>query len=222
MSILQATKLTKSYGTGESRVVAVDGVSLAVKPGEVVLIMGPSGSGKTTLLLMLGTLLQPSSGQVVINNQVVGKLWRHQLPNLRLNEIGFVFQHFNLLAALTAEQNVMAPLLANGIPKKDALRRAQELLSQLGLARRMTSLPANLSGGEQQRVAIARALINNPSLILADEPTANLDSKTGREIVRLLQKSAKQDAKAVVIVSHDIRIKSIADRIITIEDGKFT
>ncbi|HUD21183.1 MAG TPA: ABC transporter ATP-binding protein [Candidatus Saccharimonadales bacterium] len=222
MSTLIAENLTKRYGSGESAVSALGGVSFEAKSGEVVLIMGPSGSGKTTLLLLLGTLLRPTSGRVIINGQETSKLSNHELPRLRLKEIGFVFQHFNLLSALTAEQNVMVPLLAMGISKSAARSKAREFLKRLGLEHRMTSLPQNLSGGEEQRVAIARAMANNPSIILADEPTANLDSKTGHEIVELLRKGAKDENKCVVIVSHDPRIKDIADRIINIEDGRIS
>lgn len=220
MSTLQTKNLTKTYGFGHTKVVALEDVTFSVKAGEVLLIMGPSGSGKTTLLSLLGTLLKPTSGSIVVNDREINRLSQQQLPKWRLKEIGFIFQHFNLLSALTAQQNVMVPLLANGWPIAKAAERARELLETLHLANRAGNVPANLSGGEQQRVAIARALANNPNIILADEPTANLDAKTGKEIVELLASLAKQERKALVIVSHDPRIQEVADRLLVLNDGK--
>ncbi len=220
MNVITAQNITKIYGTGESKVTALDDVSLNVAAGEVVLIMGPSGSGKTTLLLVLGTLLHPDSGVVTINEQNVHELSNRDLPGLRLRKIGFIFQHFNLLSALTAQENVMVPLLIAGVKSSQTKKKAGELLKRLGVAKRAGSLPQNLSGGEKQRVAIARAMVGSPSILLADEPTANLDSKTGHEVVEILYKYAKEEGKAVVIVSHDQRIRDIADRVVLIEDGK--
>lgn len=212
--------MSKVYGAGENRVQAVQQVDLTVRAGEIVLIMGPSGSGKTTLLSMLGTLLSPTSGSIQIQQQPVQAMTPKQLSAFRLQHIGFVFQSFNLLSALTAEQNVAVPLLAAKVSKKVALAQAQQLLERFGLQHRTHHLPQDLSGGEKQRVAIARALINNPSLILADEPTANLDSKTGHTITQLLCEIACREKRGVVIVSHDQRLMDIAKRIYTIEDGK--
>jgi putative ABC transport system ATP-binding protein len=220
MNALELQHISKTYGAGHTAVHAVDGVSLKVSAGEVVLMMGPSGSGKTTLLSIMGTLLKPTKGTLTINKQPTSNLSEKQLANFRLGEIGFVFQSFNLLSALTAQQNVMVPLLAAHRSGAEASARAKELLTQLGLKERLTNLPKNLSGGERQRVAIARALANDPQLILADEPTANLDAARGHEVAGLLHTIAKNKGKAIIIASHDLRLKSLADRIITIEDGR--
>ena len=217
---LEVKNLTKVYGQGHTAVKALDDVSIKVNAGDILLIMGPSGSGKTTLLSMIGTLLKPSSGSISINNQTVTDASEGQLHSLRLKEIGFVFQNFNLLSALTAEQNVMIPLVASGYNKKQAAQKAKELLTKLSLQHRLHNIPKDLSGGEKQRVAIARALANEPNIILADEPTANLDSKTGSEVMELLCEIACTENKAVIIVSHDQRLKTVARRIITIEDGR--
>lgn len=220
MNALVAENVTKIFGSGRTAVQAVNGVSLAVKPGEVVLIMGPSGSGKTTLLTMLGTLLHPSSGKIAIAGQAVETSSRAALAKLRLHKIGFVYQNFNLLAALTARQNVAVPLLAAGVPRRTALAKAGTLLTSLKLEKRADRLPQDLSGGEKQRVAIARALANDPAVILADEPTANLDSKTGREVAALMSTVAAEEGRSVVIVSHDTRLIAIAHRVVLIEDGR--
>lgn len=222
MSTLSVHNLRKQYGLGKLQVLAVDDISLAVSAGEITMVMGPSGSGKTTLLMLMGTLLKPTSGEVQINGNNIDHLNSKKLAKIRLKVIGFVFQHFNLLSALTAQENVMVPLLATGVNSRVAAKRAATLLDQIGLGERLTSLPKNLSGGEQQRVAIARAMINQPKLILADEPTANLDAKTGLEIVNILRKYAKQSGAAIVIVSHDTRIQAVADKVIQMEDGRIT
>lgn len=222
MEALRVHNVTKIFGAGRTAVKAVQGVHLHVQDGEVVLIMGPSGSGKTTLLTIAGGLLKPSSGQVIIAQRDVTKLSERALPLVRLNTIGFIFQSFNLLAALSAEENVAVPLRAAGVASSTALRRSRELLRRLGLGHRLRAVPANLSGGEKQRVAIARAFVNNPKVILADEPTANLDSKIGHEVMQILCETACQDQRAVVIVSHDARLKDIAHRVLTIEDGRLT
>jgi putative ABC transport system ATP-binding protein len=220
MSVVSIKNLTKMFGSGHTAVTAVDNISLDVEPGDIVLVTGPSGSGKTTLISMIGTLMQPTSGQILIDGQDVSKLNNKAVSRLRLKSIGFMFQAFNLLSALTAEQNVTAPMLANGTSKQQAASRAKELLEKLHLGQRLGNLPRNLSGGEQQRVAIARALGNSPKLILADEPTANLDSKTGHEVMILLCEIACRENRAVIIVSHDQRLKAAAKRVITIEDGR--
>ncbi len=220
MSLLEAKDITKIFGSGHTEVKAVDDVNLSIDPGDIVLIMGPSGSGKTTLLSMVGTLLKPTKGQIIIDGKDIAEMNNKQLANLRLQELGFMFQSFNLLSALTAVQNVMVPLRMAGIPKKQAHDKATELLKRLHLGERLHNLPEDLSGGEKQRVAVARALANNPKLILADEPTANLDSKTGHEVMQLMCEIACTEGKAVIIVSHDERLKDVAKRIITIEDGR--
>ena len=218
---LTVEHVTKRYGSGATEVTAVRDVSLAVAAGEVLLIMGPSGSGKTTLLLMLGALLKPSEGVIALNNVVVSTLPEKELPDIRLRQFGFVFQDFNLLSALTVLENVGIVAELAGIGRPAARDKALVLLRELGLGERVGFLPEKLSGGEKQRVAIARALANDPALILADEPTANLDSKIGREIMRLLQRIAREQGRSVVIVSHDQRIKEIADRVLWLEDGQF-
>jgi putative ABC transport system ATP-binding protein len=218
---LTVEHVTKRYGSGVAEVMAVRDVSLAVAPGEVILIMGPSGSGKTTLLLMLGALLKPSEGTIALNDVVVSALPEKDLPDIRLHQFGFVFQDFNLLSALTVLENVAIVAELAGIGRLAARNKALSLLRELGLGERVRFLPEKLSGGEKQRVAIARALANDPALILADEPTANLDSKIGREIMRLLQRIAREQCRSVVIVSHDQRIKEIADRVLWLEDGQF-
>lgn len=218
---LTVEHVTRRYGSGATEVTAVRDVSLAVAAGEVLLIMGPSGSGKTTLLLMLGALLKPSEGVIALNNVVVSTLPEKELPDIRLRQFGFVFQDFNLLSALTVLENVGIVAELAGIGRPAARDKALVLLRELGLGERVGFLPEKLSGGEKQRVAIARALVNDPALILADEPTANLDSKIGREIIRLLQRIAREQGRSVVIVSHDQRIKEIADRVLWLEDGQF-
>jgi putative ABC transport system ATP-binding protein len=218
---LQVARVTKRFGSGDTEVTAVRDVSLTVAPGEVVLIMGPSGSGKTTLLSMLGALLKPTEGTIELNDVVLTNLTESRLPDIRLRQFGFIFQDFNLLSALSALENVSLVAELAGVKRDAARKRAQALLTDLGLGARLTFLPEKLSGGEKQRVAIARALVNDPALILADEPTANLDSQHGHEIMRLLRRIAKEQGRSVVIVSHDQRIKDIADRVLWLEDGQF-
>lgn len=218
---LQIMHVTKRYGSGATEVQAVRDVSLSVNPGEIVLIMGPSGSGKTTLLSMLGALLKPTEGEIHLNSTIISALAENRLPEIRLKQFGFIFQDFNLLSALSALENVAIVAELAGAKLGAARRKAASLLTELGLGERLNFLPEKLSGGEKQRVAIARALINDPALILADEPTANLDSKIGHEIMRLLRRIAKEQGRSVIIVSHDQRIKDIADRVLWLEDGEF-
>lgn len=226
-AILEVNRVTKRYGSGATEVTAVHNVSLSVAPGEIVLIMGPSGSGKTTLLSMLGALLKPTEGEIHLNGDVISGLKENRLPGIRLRQFGFIFQDFNLLSALSALENVAIVAELAGVKSSSARKKAAALLTDLGLAERLNFLPEKLSGGEKQRVAIARALINDPALILADEPTANLDSKIGHEIMRLLRSIARlssaehEQGRSVVIVSHDQRIKDIADRVLWLEDGEF-
>lgn len=219
--VLQVAQVTRRFGSGPTTVTAIKNISLTVAQGEVVLIMGPSGSGKTTLLSMLGGLLKPSSGQIRLGSDEISALDEGRLPDIRLRRIGFVFQDFNLLSALPVLDNVAIVSQLAGLSRKAARQRARDLLEQLGLSHRLSFLPEKLSGGEKQRVAIARALINQPDLILADEPTANLDSHHGFETMRLLRRIAKEEQRSVIIVSHDQRIKEIADRVLWLEDGEF-
>jgi len=222
MSLITIRNLSKTFGAGHTAVKAVQDVSLDIAAGDIILIMGPSGSGKTTLLSMIGSLMKPTSGEIIIDGENILELSASQLADFRLHKLGFVFQSFNLLAALSAEQNVTLPLIAAKFSKSSAHAKALALLDQLGMSQRLHHLPSKLSGGEKQRVAVARALVNEPSVILADEPTANLDSKSGKEVVNLLCSIACTTGKAVIIVSHDSRLKEMAKRVLTIEDGKLT
>lgn len=218
---LRVTHVTKRYGSGATEVAAVRDVSLEVAAGEVVLIMGPSGSGKTTLLSMLGALLKPTEGTIELDGELLSALSERRLPAIRRHRFGFIFQDFNLLSALSALENAALVAELAGAKRSEARRKAAALLTDLGLGERLDFSPEKLSGGEKQRVAIARALVNDPALILADEPTANLDSKIGHEIMRLLRGIAKEQGRSIVIVSHDERIKDIADRVLWLEDGQF-
>ena len=219
--VIDVRDVTKRFGNGDAEVTAVDGVSLAVEQGEVVLIMGPSGSGKTTLLSMMGALLRPSQGSIVLDGTEISALSEGRLPDIRLRRFGFIFQDFNLLSALTVLENVAIVAELAGATRRVARSKAEAILTQLDLAARLDFLPEKLSGGEKQRVAIGRALVNDPALILADEPTANLDSKIGHGIMRLLRAIAKEQGRSVVIVSHDERVRDIADRVLWLEDGHF-
>jgi putative ABC transport system ATP-binding protein len=217
---LKAEGLSKIFGEGDIQVRAVDSIDLAVAPGEVVLIMGPSGSGKTTLLSMLGAMLRPTSGRVVIDGVDLAALRESRLPSFRAHRFGFVFQDFNLLSALSARENVELALNLAGVRGRPARAKAEELLQRFRLGERLDFRPHKLSGGEKQRVAIARALANDAPVILADEPTANLDSRIGHEIARLLRDAATLHGRSVVIVSHDTRLRDIADRVLWLEDGR--
>lgn len=219
--VLEVRGLAKVFGSGEAAVRAVDGVDLEVRRGEIILIMGPSGSGKTTLLTMIGGLLRPTSGSVRINGLEITALDESKLPTVRRSYVGFIFQAFNLLEALNARENVEIALNLAGVKGREARGRAERLLRDLEMDRRLRFRPWALSGGEKQRVSIARALANDPKLILADEPTANLDSKHGHEVVVLLRDIAKKQGRTVVIVSHDHRIREVADRVLWLEDGRF-
>lgn len=218
--MLQVQSLTKVFTNGDQDLIAVNNATFEVNKGEVVIIMGPSGSGKTTLVSMLGGLSRPTSGRIKILGRDIGALSSSDLARFRLQNIGFVFQNFKLLKSLSAEENVMAPLCCLGKnPHHKALSTARAMLDKLEMGNRLKYKIDKLSGGEKQRVAIARALINNPELILADEPTASLDSNTGKIVAGLLRNVAKKDNRIVLIVSHDPRIMPIADRIFKVEDG---
>jgi putative ABC transport system ATP-binding protein len=219
--LVRIRELWKVFGEGETRVEAVRGVDLELARGEVVLVMGPSGSGKTTLLSMLGGLLRPSSGELWVDDVDITRLSERELAGFRAHRFGFIFQDFNLLQALSATENVEVALNLAGSRGVEADRRATELLSALGLERRLRFDPEQLSGGERQRVAVARAIANRPALILADEPTANLDSRRGAETMRLLRRMANEEEATVLIVSHDERLREIADRVLWLEDGQF-
>ncbi len=218
--VIKVRGVTKTFEEGAAAVRALDGVNLDVRRGEIVLLMGPSGSGKTTLLSIIGCILRPSAGSVEIAGREVTRLDERELPRVRLGQIGFVFQGFNLFPTLTAGENVELSLNLKGVRGREARRRAQALLQQVGLAEKYDAFPADLSGGQKQRVAIARALAGDPEIILADEPTAALDSQSGRAVIELLRELAHARGRAVVLVTHDNRILEFADRIMHIEDGK--
>jgi len=218
---LEVRGLTKVFGAGDAAVRAIDGVDMTVRRGEIILVMGPSGSGKTTLLTLIGGLARPSEGTVRINGLDITEMRESELPKVRRHQVGFVFQSFNLLEPLTAVENVEVVLNLAGKNGRGAGRKAQEILRTLGLGGRLHFKASALSGGEKQRVSIARTLANEPQLILADEPTANLDSKHGHEVVVLLRDIAKEQGRTVIIVSHDHRIREVADRVLWLEDGRF-
>lgn len=219
--ILRMQAVTKVYGSGDAAVTALDSVDFQAQTGEVVVIMGPSGAGKTTFLTIAGALLRPTAGTVEIAGTDITRLREKDLPAVRREKVGFIFQSFNLLESLTALQNVRLVIVDEATSERAARNRARELLDMLGLSHRLKSLPKQLSGGEKQRVAIARALANNPELILADEPTGNLDSKRGHEVMHLLRQIAIELDKAVVIISHDHRMREVAHRVVWLEDGRF-
>ena len=221
--LVEVDDVWKEYGHGNQAVVALRGVSLTVEePGTVVVVLGPSGSGKTTLLNIVGALDTPTRGRVQLEGEDLARLSPRQLAQLRCRSIGFVFQTFNLVPNLTALENVMLPMEFAGLHTKQAKLRAASLLEEVGLAERAAHTPAKLSGGEQQRVAIARSLANNPELILADEPTGNLDSVTGEEVVILLRDLAKSQQKTLIVVTHDERLAELADVRLLLQDGRIT
>ena len=214
--------VTKTYGKGDAAVRALGGVDLGVRSGEVLFLMGPSGSGKTTLLSIMGCILRPTSGSVLIAGSEVTRLSERQMPRVRLEKIGFIFQGFNLFPALTARENIELAFDLKGVHGRIARRRSEDLLERVALRDKADEWPANLSGGQKQRVAIARALAGEPEIVLADEPTAALDGATGRAILDLLRELAHEKGRAVVIVTHDNRALTYADRIVTIEDGRIS
>ncbi len=217
--VISAKKVRKEFNTKYAPVVAIEDVSLEVEKGDVVLILGPSGSGKTTLLSMIGCIMTPTSGEISIDGKATTGMSEQDLVKMRKEHIGFVFQSFNLLKSLTVQENVEVALNLNGIKGNDAKKKAREMLIELGMRDRLTFLPTDLSGGEKQRVSIARAMVNNPKILLADEPTGNLDSKTGQIVGHLLKAQAKEYGASTVVVTHDNRLESIADRILFLEDG---
>ena len=220
MKILEVNHLSKIYGKGDTMVKALDDVSFSVEQGEFVAIIGPSGSGKSTLLHILGGVDTATSGSVIIGDVDISKLNETALAIFRRRQIGLVYQFYNLIPILTVEENLTLPLLLDG--RKPDQKQIESLVNRLGLSNRLTHLPNQLSGGQQQRVSIGRALINNPALMLADEPTGNLDSENSKEIVSLLRQFNKELNQTVIIITHDEKIALSADRIISIEDGKIT
>jgi putative ABC transport system ATP-binding protein len=220
MQLIRTTALTKLYGDASHPVTALNGVDLIVEEGEFLAIMGPSGSGKSTLLYMLGGLDRPTSGTVCLRDADLSTLDDDGLSRLRRTELGFIFQFFNLIPVLTARENVAMPMILDGTKRPEALKRADEALARVGLAQRGTHRPLELSGGEQQRVALARAMATNPAVILGDEPTGNLDSRSSDEVVLLLRRAADDWGRTIVLVTHDPRIAAHADRIIFLKDGQ--
>jgi putative ABC transport system ATP-binding protein len=219
MSLISATNLTKVYGSGDMAVRALDNVSLQVEPGEFVAVMGPSGCGKSTLLHLLGGLDRPTSGSVTIDGHNLSDLSDDKLTELRRHKVGFIFQFFNLIPVLNAVENAALPVTLDGVRQAEARERATDWLRKVGLDDRLDHRPDQMSGGQQQRVAVARALVANPALILADEPTGNLDTRASEEIAALLRQVANEWGRSVVIVTHDPRIAAHADRIIFLKDG---
>lgn len=220
MKILEIQNLSKTYGKGDVMVRALDNVSFSVEKGEFVAIVGPSGSGKSTLLHILGGVDTATSGTVIIDKSDISTLDETALAIFRRRQIGLIYQFYNLIPILTVEENLTLPLLLDG--RKPDKARVNDIIAKLGLSNRLSHLPNQLSGGQQQRVAIGRALINNPALLLADEPTGNLDSENSREIISLLRKFNKEFNQTVIMITHDERIALSADRVIAIEDGRIT
>ena len=218
-TVIETQNLKKKYRMGNLDVSALSGVNLRVEAGEFMSIMGPSGSGKTTLLNLIGALDRPTEGKVLIKGTDISKLNDDELAELRNREIGFVFQFFNLVARMSGLKNVEFPMAFAGVSQEARKRRATELLERVGLGDRLDHKPTELSGGEQQRVAIARALVNNPSVVLCDEITGNVDTETGKEIIKILRNLSKEQGQTFVLVTHDPLVAHSADRIVYMQDG---
>jgi putative ABC transport system ATP-binding protein len=212
--------VTKIYTTGKIKIKALDDITFRLKRGEFLAIVGPSGSGKSSLLNILGTIDTPSKGKIFIEGRSILRMTRNEIAKFRNKNLGFVFQSYNLITSLDAKTNVMLPLMTGSVPKNVREERAKSLLKELGLGTKLNMKPMQLSGGEQQRVAIARALVNSPSLILADEPTGNLDSKTGLGIIKLLHKISKESNVTIIMITHNMETTRYCDKIIKLRDGK--
>ena len=219
--VLELKNIVKSYVSGNTAFNALDNVSLCINQGEFISITGPSGSGKSTLMHIVGLLDNPTSGQVLLEGQDISHLNEEELAKTRNVTLGFVFQQFNLLAKTSATENVSLPLLYSDVPKSERLSKSIEMLEKVGLGDKLNNTPAQLSGGQQQRVAIARALINDPKIIMADEPTGNLDSKSGKEIIALFHQ-LHREGRTIILVTHDLELAKQAERLIIIKDGKVT
>jgi putative ABC transport system ATP-binding protein len=217
--IIQLRKVWKTYKMGDNLVHALRGIDLDVLPGEFLAIQGPSGSGKSTAMNLVGCLDVPSKGQIFLDSKDISSLSESDLAQIRGRKIGFIFQKFNLIETLTALENVMLPMTFQGIPEGERIKRAEKLLTQFGLGDRVHHKPGELSGGQQQRVAIARSLATDPPVILADEPTGNLDSKTGKEVMSFLRELNEKEGKTIVLVTHDDVLAHVADRIQFLKDG---
>ena len=212
--------VTKEFGAGQTRTWALRGVDMEVQPGELTLLVGPSGCGKTTLISIIAGLLNPTAGQVTVLGEDLTRLRNGGLVRFRQRHIGFVFQQYNLLPALTAAENAAIPLVIAGRPRRQAVAAAAGVLESLGMGDRLDALPAQLSGGQQQRVAIARALVHEPRLLVCDEPTAALDATSGQTVMELLRRVAVQPGRAVIVVTHDNRVFGFGDRIVSMNDGR--
>ncbi|MEK6556282.1 MAG: ABC transporter ATP-binding protein [Bdellovibrionota bacterium] len=217
--VLELQNAWKTYHMGEVSLDVLKGVSVQINPGEFVAIVGPSGSGKSTLMNLIGLLDSPTKGKIYVEGSDITTLTESELAQFRGKTIGFIFQQFNLIATLTALENVMLPMVFQGTPQEARIQRATELLTNVGLGERLDHKPGQLSGGQQQRVAIARSLVNNPAIILADEPTGNLDSHSGIQVMEILSSLHKKDHKTIVLVTHDPRLVEFADRVIHVKDG---
>lgn len=218
--IIKIKNAKKVFRMGNERIFAVNDISLNIAEGEICCLLGKSGSGKSTLLNLMAGLEKPTKGEIIIANKHVERMNEEQLALFRQESIGFVFQSYNLLSTLTAMENVMLPLIFEGVPKKERIKRAKEMLEAVGLKERMNHKPNEMSGGQQQRVSIARAFVNNPRVVFADEPTGNLDTKTTYEMMDLITGMAKKNNQTLIIVTHDLEISEYADRIIHLSDGK--
>ncbi len=218
-NVVRLSQVTKQFRMGDNEVLALKGINLAIRAGEYISIMGPSGSGKSTLFNMIGALDKPTSGKVFIDEVDVAQLDAYELAWLRCRKIGYIFQTFNLIQVMTAIENVTLPMIFAGMPQDEYLEKGLELLKLVGLAERYQHKPSELSGGQQQRVAIARALANDPTIVLADEPTGNLDLSTGEEIINLLKQLSKERSVTIISATHDIKMINVSDRVIWIRDG---
>jgi len=221
-SIIELKDTWKIYQMGKVKVEALRGINLEVRRGEFLSIMGPSGSGKSTAVNMIGCLDSPSKGKILLDSLDISKLSESDLAQIRGKKIGFIFQTFNLIQTLTALENVALPMIFQGVSEEYRKKKAKELLKLVGLYDRMNHKPGELSGGERQRVAIARALVNDPEVILADEPTGNLDSKTGKQVMEFLKDLNRKEKKTIVLITHDAAIAKFADRIVVLRDGRIT
>jgi putative ABC transport system ATP-binding protein len=217
---VQCAGVTKWFGDGDDRVQALRGIDLEVPFGEMTLLVGPSGCGKTTLISVIAGLLDASEGDVRVLGAELSRMPGRQKTEFRKQNVGFVFQQYNLLPSLTAAENAAVPLIIDGVPRHDAVKRAEEVLRSVGLGDRLRALPAQMSGGQQQRVAIARALVHDPKLLVCDEPTAALDAKSGRTVMELLKAVAGREDRALIVVTHDSRVFKFGDRIVSMSDGR--
>lgn len=221
-AFIEIKGLTKKYRLGQEIITALDNINLTIAEGEFLCILGTSGSGKSTLLHIMAGLERPTKGEVLIKGTAITKMKERKMATFRRKHMGFIFQSYNLLASLTAVENVALPLVFDHVRKKERIKRAKEMLVQMGLNNRLKNKPTEMSGGQQQRVSIARALINNPKILFADEPTGNLDSKTTKEIMEILSDRVRKSGVTLIMVTHDLDLAAYADRVISMVDGRIT